>query len=264
METVFLETNAINSCHYEKYSGEELAEILFKKNLIPIVSQHTTYELARNFLSPKNIQLGISFFSILKGLNPTYSCETMELLKREIKKLISDVACDFIIEKSQLYHLQKAISEACQGEISEKWCRYISTRESEIINNQNIWNHLFQRSQMKNFETFFQTIIDDRKNIIFIIQELCNKQLNLVEAESLMLKLDQFKAIKTAIRANLYMNFHAIKFKKPPSKDKTDDFRHLIDASLCTYFVTDDERLKNNIPSIIPELKVIKFSELIN
>ncbi|CZH38803.1 hypothetical protein SDA22_10100 [Legionella pneumophila serogroup 1] len=264
METVFLETNAINSCYLGKYSGKELSKALSMKNLIPIISQHTTYELGRNFLSPINIQLGISLFSILKGLNPTYSCQTMELLKRGIKKLTLDIACDFIIEKSNFYHLQKAISEICQGNISEEWSKYISTRESEIINNQTIWNHLFQTPKTTDFENFFQNIINDRKNIIFIIQELCNEQLNPVEAENLILKLDQFKAIKTAIRANLYMCFLARNHKTAPSKDKTDDFRHLIDASLCTYFATDDNNLIKYARIIIPELRIMTFADLIN
>lgn len=63
-------------------------------------------------------------------------------------------------------------------------------------------------------------------------------------AEKLILKINDLAVIKTAIRANLYMSYLARNYKSPPSKDKTDDFRHLIDASLCSYFVTDEKKLK--------------------
>lgn len=59
------------------------------------------------------------------------------------------------------------------------------------------------------------------------------------------------------------MSYLARNYKSPPSKDKTDDFRHLIDASLCSYFVTDEKKLKKHADYIIPELKIMTFDELI-
>lgn len=73
METVFLETNAINVCFDRKYSSIELHNILVSKNLLPIISQHTTYELMRNFISEENKSIGISLFKIVKELNPIFS-----------------------------------------------------------------------------------------------------------------------------------------------------------------------------------------------
>jgi len=45
METVLLETNAINACFYKGYSGKQLANILLDKKLLPIVNSHTCYEI---------------------------------------------------------------------------------------------------------------------------------------------------------------------------------------------------------------------------
>lgn len=263
METALLETNAINACFYKGYSGKQLADILSKKKLLPIVNFHTCYEIARTFDNVKNTKIGIELFSILKDLNPTYSCETSELLARQINRLIYGNDCNFLIEEDKLIYLNKIINEVTQGDISKIDINTIRSRESEIKNEQNQCNHLFTYSKITSFEQFYDDITRTRDNIIHLIKEICHIKLTTLYAEKLILKLSDLAVIKTAIRANLYMSYLARNYKSPPSKDKTDDFRHLIDASLCSYFVTDEKKLKKHADYIIPELKIMTFDELI-
>jgi hypothetical protein len=263
METALLETNAINACFYKGYSGKQLAEILSKKKLLPIVNFHTCYEIARTFDNVKNTRIGIALFSILKDLNPTYSCETSELLARQINRLIYEKDCNFLIEKDKLIYLNKIINEVTQGDISKIDINTIRSRESEIKNDQNQWHHLFTYPKITNFEQFYCDTIKLRENIIQLIKEICHETLNILYAEKLILKINDLAVVKTAIRANLYMSYLARNSKSSPSKDKTDDFRHLIDASLCSYFITDEKKLKKHADYIIPELKIMTFDELI-
>jgi hypothetical protein len=263
METVLLETNAINACFYKGYSGKQLANILLDKKLLPIVNSHTCYEIARTFDNVNNTNIGIALFTILKDLNPTYSCDTSELLKRQINQLIYENDCNYLIEEGKLIYLNKIINEVTQGDISKIDINRIRSRESGIKDNQSQWNDLFTYPEISNFEQFFCDKIKITDDIIWLINEICQETLNKFYAEKLIFKINDLLVIKTAIRANLYMSYLARKYKSAPSKDKTDDFRHLIDASLCSYFVTDEKKLKEHADYIIPELEIMTFDELI-
>lgn len=265
METIFLETNALNSCLTNNYSGTNLRNILSKKKLTPVVSQHTTYELVRNFISDKNQQIGIKLFSILGDLNPIYSCQTTQLLRREVNKFINGTACDFIIESEFLNPLKDAIQQFSLGNIDKYYVEYVANRELEIKNNSaKQWESIFQDNKIVNFDDFYRDTICKKENITFFIKNMCDIKLNDLQAEGLSIHINEFKAIKTAIRANLYMSYIARNNKISPSKDKNDDFRHLIDSSLCTYFVTNDNDLKKYAQIINTEIRVMSFEEIIN
>ncbi len=263
METIFLETNSINSCFYSKYSGSEFKEILSTKNLQPVISQHTTYEVMRNFTSDKNKALGISLFEIIKELSPTFSCQTSTLLQRELNKLTDDVACDYMIEPFHLKKLEHAINQICKGNIAKEYIDYVENREADITNDQSLWKPLFSREKISTFEEFYLEVIQDNKKFSKWVNEVFKKKLDDTLSKKLSTDIDNFKVIRTAFRANLYMSFIARKHKTPPALDKTDDFRHLIDASLCSYLVTDDNNLRKYAKLINPELKVITFDHLI-
>lgn len=265
METVFLETNAINACFDSKYSGLELHNILLSKNFLPIISQHTTYELMRNFISEKNKSLGVSLFKILKELNPTFSCQTSTLLQRELGNLMNaDASCDYIIEPDYFKVLTDVIDNITQGKILPEYIAKVKNRDSTIKDEQpRFWQPLFNRGKIENFEDFYLEVVKDSKKVSHLIHAICEKCLNETLSLKLINNINKFKVIKTAIRANLYMSYIARQNKCPPSFDKNDDFRHLIDAALCTYFVTDDMKLKEYARLIHPELKVITFSQLI-
>lgn len=266
METVFLETNAINACFLSKYSGLELHNILLSKNFLPIISQHTTYELMRNFISEKNKSLGISLFKIVKELNPTFSCQTSTLLQRELGKLIDANAvasCDYIIEPEYFKALTDAIDNITQGQILPEYIASVKKRDSTIKNEHSLWLPLFDRGKIANFENFYLEVANDSKKVSLFIYEIFEQKLSETLSLKLIKNIDKFKVIRTAIRANLYMSYIARQNKIQPSFDKNDDFRHLIDGALCTYFVTDDVKLKEYARQIHPELKIITFSQLI-
>lgn len=93
---------------------------------------------------------------------------------------------------------------------------------------------------------------------------MCDIKLNEIQAEQISLNIRDFKVINTAIRANLYMCFIARNYQTKPSNDKNDDFRHLIDASLCTYLATNDNGLLKYAPIIHPELKLLSIEDILN
>lgn len=62
--------------------------------------------------------------------------------------------------------------------------------------------------------------------------------------------------------ANYYTLFVAVVHKNTPATDKIDDHRHVIDASYCDVFVTEDKQWLSNIRKINPGLKPIKWSTL--
>jgi len=75
-------------------------------------------------------------------------------------------------------------------------------------------------------------------------------------------KINSFPSLKSNVMANLYMVFIAVVYKSVPATDKVDDHRHVIDASYCDAFVTEEKQLLSNIRKINSDLKPIKWSTI--
>ncbi|KTD47927.1 hypothetical protein Lqui_2191 [Legionella quinlivanii] len=263
METVFIETNAINSCFDEGISGQELNSILQKKKLTPIVSQHSTYELARTFVDHNTREKGKKLFNILFDLNPIYSCETKELLKRELTHLENkNKSIDYLMEPSIKSKLDEALHNICNDNIKSDYFKFINEREIAFDSDKKLFEKLYGNKNEPNFDAFITKIINNR-NIIKIIHEFTDINLNIIQSEKLISSISCYKAIYAAIRANTYLNYLAINNKKIPKKDRTYDYHHLIDSVYCGYFVTDDRKLTKAAP-FISSIEIISFSELLN
>lgn len=48
-----------------------------------------------------------------------------------------------------------------------------------------------------------------------------------------------------------------------PGRDKLDDYRHVIEASYCDVFVTNDGQLGRTVPRINSDLSVVLWNELL-
>ena len=58
------------------------------------------------------------------------------------------------------------------------------------------------------------------------------------------------------------MIFIAVVHKDVPATDKVDDHRHIIEASYCDVFVTEEKQLLANVPRINSRIKPINGQQL--
>ena len=62
--------------------------------------------------------------------------------------------------------------------------------------------------------------------------------------------------------ANMYLFFVQMTRKVVPATDKVDDHRHVIEASYCDAFITNDNQLLSNLGKINSHLEAISWRAL--
>lgn len=267
MKTVFLETSAINRCLKESIAGDELANILKKKCLSPVVSIHTTYELARTFLNEKTADRGAELFQIIKRLKPTFSCLTPSLILKDIRKLRDDEPVTYLLSNDQLKTLNTAIERLAEGNFLCEHRKFIEKREQDIKKEYVVWDKVIENvtDRPKSFSNFADNYIktENTSHLIKHIYQHTNIKLNHKEVDNFIRHKSHYSALRTLIYSNLYFNFIAMKYKTRPGKDKTDDLRHLIDSSYCATLLSNDEQLLKIANDINPDIEVLSWNKLL-
>jgi hypothetical protein len=96
----------------------------------------------------------------------------------------------------------------------------------------------------------------------FVAASLAQQPTTDRETRELAARLDSFPAIRSHVRLWFYMMFICIKERTVPGMDKLDDYRHVVEASYCDAFVTNDDQLGTAAPLLHPGLDVIRWEEL--
>jgi len=235
-----------------------------------VVSQHTTYELARTFLNPKNTEIGKELFLIIKELEPIFTCETQTLLKREISKLKNESSSgmSYLIESIYVSPLNEAMDEMCKGELTQKYTSFISGMEKAFDRDNEMWDGIIkkrdkQEFKQKSFQQYKTEWLETVSSATMQSQvmEFAGSRLDTKDIDTFMKNINSYPAMRTLIYSNLYLNFVAKQSGNRPSKDKSDDFRHLIDSSYCTTIVSSDERLSGYSKEINPDIEFVTFEE---
>lgn len=271
VKTILLETNAVNKCIDAKLTGTQISKFLETKHLNPIVNIHSLYELARTFLNPNTRNIGINLFKFLKELNPTFSCMTGELIKREVNKLHYDTSVNFLCNPDFKKQTDEAIKNLSNGNFSWDYEKFIRNREREIQSDQKIWDKLItlnkkNESNLPSYNSYATTYlsINNVQQVKSHIQQHIEEMLSDKAIIKLLTQINSYPALKTLIRVDLYLNYLVISTGNRPSKDKTDDFRHLVDSSYCSSLVTNDTRLTSIAREINPEIEIITLEKLIS
>lgn len=271
MKTVLFETNAISRCLDVSLSGAELSIILQKRNLHPVVNIHSTYELARTFLNPTSHEKGKLLFTILKELNPIISCPTQDLLKREIKKLRDGTTVDFFCSRLLESQAREAIDNVAMGNFTAPYEKFIRDNENKFHSEQNMWDKLIPIKKEKKFKSIsYEDFVKSYMNptniskVISHIYQHTEENLTNTETMKFLSEPNSYPALKTLIRAELYLNYLVLTSGNRPAKDKTDDFRHLIDSSYCSALVTNDVKFTSIAPQINGEIEIITFENVVS
>jgi hypothetical protein len=100
-----------------------------------------------------------------------------------------------------------------------------------------------------------------------MIQEITNPYLTDklldIEAERIARNLSSYPTIRTSIMANLYLMLVCIRNGTRPSRDKIHDHKHVINASYCQVFITEEKQLQKNTKLLNPSLEVKNLNELL-
>lgn len=113
-------------------------------------------------------------------------------------------------------------------------------------------------TSIQNFDDIVTSFSDQIPNLISLIM---NGNLNPCYALQLANNLDTYPAIRSAVRANLYLCYISIKHEQFPGKNRVDDFRHVIEAAYCDAMMVCDDTFSRTIICINPQIRVVPFEE---
>lgn len=262
----YIEPTIINRALEYGLSGLRLNEILRKHSLVPAVGIHTIYEMARTFLDEDSEQLGSGLFQILWELDPHYQITPEMLFDQEIIMLRTGAAVLPFLDELNLAATKQHVWRLASGFIDEELRNFISKREAEIRENHPKFALDYieetKRTKLKRFPTFEKFYIEKEDQIPALIYQSVKRKVTLPEAHEIYHRINSFPAIRSTVRSNIYLCWICINHQLVPGKDKNDDYRHIIEASYCDIFVTDDEQLSNTAPRINPDLEVLKARQI--
>lgn len=272
MEKVYIETSVINHAYSESIAGKDIASFLKSINLSPSIGIHTIYELARTFLYPTHAKKGQELFIVVSDLDPSIIPPTHELLNMEIIKLRSGASVTPFLDTNNQAATRYEIEKLAHGIFDSNAEEFIKSREKKIreiepVINQNYLQHISQvksnnpgiARQVRTFEDVLSYFKDD---IPQLIKRIVKVKITNFEALELSQSLNSYPALRSAIRANLYLSFICIVHNTSPSYDKPDDYRHIIDSSYSKVIITADEQLIRTTNRINQDLDVIHWNEI--
>lgn len=264
MKKAYLETSAIDQAERSGLSGANLSSRLRCLGFSPAIGIHTIYELAATFLSPGQETKAAALFSIVRDLDPAYQRPSGSLLQEEVLKLRTGAAVFPFLDHLGHASARTEVGRLAFGIFDERAGQFISERESKIRVEfpnkaadylQHIVNTQTQKSvpRIRTFQAAYK-YFESQGQLPQLIRGALHNRVTESEARELATRLDAFPAVRSLVRANIYISFIFIANVCKPNDDKIDDYRHIIEASYCDAFITGDKQLLKTVQVIGPHL----------
>ena len=268
----YLEPSAINWLVDNAPEAASAVSSLRAAGYRPVIGLHTIYELARTFLNPKNDARGQTLFAFIRDLDPSLTPGTRKLMIQEIVSYRTGTAVLPFLD-----HLDQAATRAEVNRLAavvfDGVARlFIEARERDIGENypkvtQGYIRKVVElgsanREAVPRFGTFEAAASFFEPKVPSIIREIVDRGISASEAAALSGQLARLPAIRSAVRANLYLMWICISKKACPAFDKLDDYRHIIEASYCDAIITQDRQLLRTVRKINPWLEPLDVTAL--
>lgn len=267
MKRAYLETNAISRAADESISGKQLRRMLRARGFVPAIGFHTIYELAKTFLSGRKVDVACKLFQIVADLDPIYCDECYELLCQELDHCFAQKPIGPFLNGDRKSDTLHEVGKLARGIFDERARSFIESRESRFRsdhsqlsqNNILVFAKNAPKSRVRTFEDFTACFSDGRPEVVV---QLFKGRLSPEQAVAVIASIELYPAIDAAVRANMYLFFVQMVQKVIPATDRVDDHRHVIEASYCDAFITNDIPLLRNLGKVNPRLEPISWDAI--
>lgn len=230
---------------------------------------HVIYELARTFLFDKKEQIATNLFEIVRDLNPDISEEPNALLLNEYNWYSNGMKFDCFLRGKRKSEARHEIFKLANDVFDDDAKNFITERDADfkkehVLTGKENLRFFSDNPPNEKLKTFGDIAEYYKPLVPTIIHQILN-ELAIVshdEAQDIAQKIGRFPCLEATVMANLYMVFIAIVPKVVPSEDKVNDHRHIIEASYCDAFISEDRQLLANVPRINGHLEPIKWSKI--
>lgn len=268
MKTAYLEPSAINWYVDSPYTGYVVSQAMSASGYRPVIGLHTIYELARTFLNPSATQRGRNLFRLMTDLDPSVSPGSSALMIKEVDRLRTRTAVLPFLDHLDQAATRHEMARLAEGVFDHRARQFIEQREAEIKANHPpaMRRYIEDVNELRaadagavpRFVLFEDAVTFLGRRVPELIRDLLHGQVSDHEAVLLAKQLDEFPAIRSTVRANLYLMWICVSHGAIPSADKLDDYRHVIEASYCDVLVTNDEQLKRTTPRLHAGMVVLE------
>jgi hypothetical protein len=264
-----LEPNVINWARRASWSGADLRWALSARGFEPHFGIHGVYELARGFLAEKNRTDAQCNFTILSELNPGFGPTPTMLFDKELDRLRTGAVVIPVLDSLNRASVRQQVIQMAAGHLEAVGREFVARREASIDQDYPRFTSQ-QLDQVRRAvaagrarpKTFEDVLAEFDDQVPGIIRQLLSNRVIVSEAAELHARLNEFPALRSSVRANLYQWAVPLIHDTGASRDKNDDYRHVIEASYCQALVTGDEQLARTTPRLHPELPIVTWDEL--
>jgi hypothetical protein len=243
---------------------EILQRLLDAEQLRPAIGTHTIYELAKLLWDQRTTAIRCRLFQALLDLDPAFLVPADQILQCELRRLQRGEPVVPFMMGADLDATKRVVARLAAGESDDEAIQFTRQREEAIDRTRqedqlNVERLRTARNQgqFPLFRTFEQLVEYYRSDIPELIQRRFKGRIDLSDAQRFAARLNEFPALRTAVRADLHFMFIRAAQEKVPSRDKTADYRHVVDAAYCTAILIDDRKLFRKVPVLNPELRAI-------
>jgi len=265
----YVEPNVINWARRSNWTGVALRSRLEARGLEPHFGIHGIYELARGFLSEQSKAVAQQNFEILAELDPIFGPTPDILFAKELDRLRTRAAVIPVLDDLNRASAKQEVIQMAAGRLEADGREFLQRRESGIDRDYPRYT-AFQLSQTRAAvaagterpKTPEEAFAELDPQVPGIIRQILGDRITASEAAELHARLDEFPALRSTVRANLYHWTIPLMHDAAGSRDKNDDYRHVIEASYVDVFVTGDNQLAHTVPRLHPGLQVLTWHEL--
>ena len=261
-----IETSALNRIAKRNDGLERVRQVLADEGLRPAIGTHTIYELAKLLWDPRNAAIRRRLFQLVLDLDPAFLVPADRLLECELRRLQRGEAVVPFLMGPDLAITKRIVTRLAAGESDDEAVAFTRRREGEIDRSrredqQNVDRLVEARREghLPAFKTFEELVEYFRDDVPNLIRRRFKDRIDIVDARRFAARLDEFPVVRTVVRADLHFMFIRAVQGQVPSRDKTADYRHVIDASYCHGILVDDGKLFRKVPVLNPHLRAVPW-----
>jgi hypothetical protein len=265
---IYFDNNIYADIIRRNIAVEVIKSIINKNRLILTISSLNLLEAASCWKSgnPQSISEAIKRFQLFKELLPCrFLKEVAEISLGEIKKALENKTFDIFYDGTEA---ETEINKLAQGVYDDTASKFIEKQwDSKILEIQRRVEYLNKAENLPpavnfhQFSSYYQQFFAEHF-IAEKVKGIPSKEKRKL-AQKMLLKAHKYPLINSMVNANLFLDFRLLKFKSI-SHDTLDDMKHLIIASHCAIFVTNDRKIHENFHYINPYIKMMYLKDFLN
>ena len=189
------------------------------------------------------------------------------LFDKELDRLRTGAAVIPILDELNRASAKQHVIQMAAGLLEADGREFLYSREASIDRDYPIYTAHQRRQTQAAVATgaerpkiFEEAFAGFDSQVPAIIRQILGNRVGPSEAIELYGRLDEFLALRSTVRANLYLWTIPLMHDAGASRDKNDDYRHVIEASYAEVFVTGDDQLARTVVRIHPGLQVLTWN----